>query len=83
MKIEIRNVANGVVLRIEPQQPGDEAEEIVYQERDDDEVEAFADCLRFVLEQYGPSTSRYSAKRIRVVVEPGDRYETPAGDAQH
>jgi hypothetical protein len=26
---------------------------------------------------YGPATSRYSAKRIHIVVEPGDKYEAP------
>ncbi len=77
MKIEIQNVANGLVLRIEAESPGDEAHEIVYQARDDAEVEAFADCLRYLLEHYGPTTSRYSPKRIRVVVEPGDKYEAP------
>ncbi|MEK7676476.1 MAG: hypothetical protein AAB676_11660 [Verrucomicrobiota bacterium] len=78
MKIEIRNVANGLVLRIEPEQPGDEAQEIVYQARDDDEVEAFADFLRYLLDHYGPHTSRYSPKRIYIRVEPGDKFELPA-----
>ena len=41
-------------------------------------VEACADFLRFLLEKYGPASSRYSAKRIHVIVEPGDKYESPA-----
>lgn len=58
-----------------------ETEEIVYQEVDGNEIEAFADFLRFVDEHYGPSTSRYSPKRIRVLVEPGDKWEdSPASD---
>ena len=77
MIFEIRSVRNGAVLRVEPQHPDDEAEEIVYQEGESDEIEAFADFLRFLLEHYGPSTSRYSPKRIHIVVEPGDKWEQP------
>jgi hypothetical protein len=77
MKFEIRRVQNGVVLRVEPdgEEPG---EEIVYQEQEDGEVEAFADFLRHLVEHYGPTTSRYSPKRISIQVEPGDKYEPPA-----
>ena len=79
MKIEIRQVRNGAVLRVEPEQPGDEAEEFVYQETDSAEIDAFADFLRVLLDHCGPQTSRYSPKRIHIVVEPGDKYEPPAG----
>lgn len=54
---------------------------IVYQEPineasfENDEVERFADFLRAIDIEFGPSTSRYSPKRIRIVVEPGDKYE--------
>ncbi len=78
VKIEIRRLRNGAVLRVEPEQPGDEAEEYVYQETDSAEIEAFADFLRLLLDHYGPTTSRYSPKRIHIVVEPGDKYEPPA-----
>lgn len=76
MRFELRHAANGAVLRIE-QDPDDgtSVEEIVYQERDGDEIEAFAEFLRLISENYGPSTSRYSPKRIRIIVEPGDKYE--------
>jgi hypothetical protein len=75
MKFEIRRVHNGAVLLVEPDHLDAEAEEVVYQEIEDDEVEAFADFLRHLLEHYGPQTSRYSVKRISVRVEPGDKYE--------
>ena len=78
MTFSIRNVANGVVLRIEPQQPGEEATEVVYQDTADAEIEAFADFLRYLLDNYGPQTSRYSPKRIYIRTEPGDKYEPPA-----
>jgi len=77
MKIEIRHVRNGVVLRVELEQEGEEAEEFVYQETGSDEIEAFADFLRTLLDHYGPTTSRYSPRRILVVVEPGDKFEPP------
>jgi hypothetical protein len=49
----------------------------VYQETEPDEIDAFAEFLRTVLDYYGPTTSRHSPKRIHVVVEPGDKYEPP------
>jgi hypothetical protein len=75
MKFEIRRVRNGAVLRIEPGHAEAETEEVVYQEREDDEVEAFAQFLRHVADHYGPQTSRYSPKRIYILVEPGDKFE--------
>ena len=76
MKLEIRQVKNGVVFSI------DGSEEIVYQERDDEDLsaDAFAEILRFIIDEYGPSTSRYSAKRIYVEVRPGDKYEQGSGE---
>ena len=75
MKFEIRPVANGAILKVENDLPDTPPEEVVYQEREDDEIEAFAEFLRYLNEHYGPSTSRYSPKRIHVVVEPGDKFE--------
>lgn len=75
MRCEIRRVKNGVVLRVEPENPAEPAEETVYQETEDNEIEAFAGFLRLLLEQYGPQTSRYSPQRIHVVIEPGDKFE--------
>lgn len=79
MKFEIRRAANGAILLVETDAPDATPDEVVYQEREDDEIEAFADFLRHLLEHYGPSTSRYSAKRIHIVVEPGDKYTEPEG----
>lgn len=78
MKFEIRRVQNGAVLRVEPEIPDEEAKEIVYQETETGEIEAFADFLRLLLEHYGPTTSRYSPWRIRIVIEPGDKSEPPS-----
>ena len=66
---------NGAVLRVELGFQDAEVDEIVYQKMESADVEAFADVLRYILEHYGPSTSRYSPKRIHVLVKPGDKYE--------
>ena len=66
MKFEIRHTNNGALLRVEHDYPEGETEEICYQETESTEIEAFADFLRFLNDHYGPSTSRYSPKRIRV-----------------
>jgi hypothetical protein len=81
MKFEIRRVRNGAVLRVEAES-AEEGGEIVYQETDSDEIEAFADFLRHLLDHYGPTTSRYSPKRIRILVEPGDKHEPPEQPAE-
>jgi len=76
MRFAIRRARNGWILTVEEPPSEDEgADEIVCQEDYDDEVECFADFLRTLDEQFGPSTSRYSPKRIYVRVEPGDKYE--------
>lgn len=77
MKFEIRRVQNGAVLRVEPE-GNDSSEEIVYQEQEGGEIEAFADFLRHLVDHCGPSTSRYLPKGISILVDPGDKYELPA-----
>jgi len=71
MIFEIRNAGNGLILKVIDNENKDNVEEeIVYQEKYDDEVECFADFLRYLEEQYGPSTSRYSEKRIYIQTIP-------------
>ena len=77
MKFEIRRVQNGAVLRVESEGE-DSDKEIVYQAQEDDEIEAFADFLRHLVDHYGPTTSRYSPKRISIRVDPGDKHDPPA-----
>jgi hypothetical protein len=80
VRLELTRVRNGCVVEIwqPPKDEGGHAQ-VVYQARhcgDDDEeansVEAFADLLRFLLEEYGPQTRKDSPKRIRILVEPGE-----------
>lgn len=72
MKFEIRRAKNGYIMTAQETEPPNE---IVYQESFEDEIESFAAFLRFLNDEFGPSTSRYSPKRIYVVVGPGDKYE--------
>lgn len=76
MKYEFEHAANGIVLKVFDVD-GTIEETLVYQERDDDEVEAFAEFLWDLSERCGPSTSRYSPRRIVIRIEPGDEYEPP------
>ena len=50
MKFEIRRVQDGAVLRVDPDYPGAEPEEVVYQETETEELEAFADFLRHLVD---------------------------------
>jgi len=79
VKFEIRSVQNGVVLKVDHGLDDVDSEEIVYQETDCNEIEAFADFLNFLNDQYGPSTSRHSPKRIRITVEPSDKWQGDHG----
>lgn len=79
MKFEIRPVQNGAVLRVEPDYPDAKTEEVVYQETETNELEAFADFLRYLVDRYGPHTSRYSPRRIYVRIQPGDKFEPTEG----
>jgi hypothetical protein len=75
MKFEIRHTNNGALLRVEHDYPEGETEEICYQETEGGEIEAFADFLRFLNDHYGPSTNRYSPKRIHILVKTGDKHQ--------
>jgi len=76
MRFEIRRASNGWILKVEePSSEDAEADEVVHEEKHEDEVECFADFLRTLNEDLGPSTSRYSPKRIYIRIEPGDKFE--------
>jgi hypothetical protein len=75
----LHRAENGLILKIDhPNFDVDEPSEMVYQEEYENEVECFADFLREIEEEFGPSTSRHSPKRIYIRVEPGDKFEDSA-----
>ena len=76
MRFEIRHATNGWILKAEvPSSEGVEVNEVVCQEKYDNDIECFADFLRVLDEEFGPSTSRYSPKRLYIRVEPGDKHD--------
>ena len=76
MRFEIRRATNGWILNAEvPSSEGVEVNEVVCQEKYDNDIECFADFLRVLDEEFGPSTSRYSPKRLYIRVEPGDKHD--------
>lgn len=60
---------NGFVLEEE------DGERVVYQEDLKDDPEAFVAFIEAVIDTWGPQESRYSPKRVRVVIMPGDKWE--------
>jgi len=82
MTFEMHRAKNGYILKIVNGEDNSEGpKEIVYQEKYDDEVECFADFLRYLKKEYGPSTSRHSEKRIYINVSPGDKFGPVAGSS--
>lgn len=72
----------------EPSSEGSEVDELVHEEKYEDDVECFADLLRTLNGEFGPSTSRYSPRRIYIRVEPGDKFDDlnnadDSGPGQH
>ncbi|MBC8207305.1 MAG: hypothetical protein ISR85_06155 [Kiritimatiellales bacterium] len=75
IRFEIRRARNGLILKVEESLDDERPPEIICQERYDDEVDGFAEFLRYLNDEFGPSTSRHSPKRIYIKVEPGDKFE--------
>lgn len=73
--ITLELAANGWILR---DKADPELHKIfVFEEGDTDKesVEAFARLLWTLCDLCGPTTSRYSAHRITIKIEPGDKWE--------
>lgn len=69
MKFEIRRVRSGAVLRVETDYPDAAAEEVVYQEVEDDEIEAFAGFLRHLVDQrHNPEPSAPTKHHVHPVI---------------
>ena len=66
LRVEIRRALNGWILEAERKSGEDSSVEVVCQALYADEVECFADFLRTLDEEFGPTTSRHSSKRIYI-----------------
>lgn len=71
---KLRRAKNGYIMEKRDIIDGakTEIEELVGTDGED-EVETFKSFLWDIIDNYGPSTSRYDAKRVYVRVEPGDK----------
>jgi len=73
VKCELKFARNGWILEYEV---NGELQQYVMEEGAD-EVDAFKNFLQIVDEQLGPTSSRYSEKRIYINAFPGDKCEVP------
>jgi len=78
MKLELTRIENGVLLKV-----NDGIAYLCYQEMYDNEHDAFAALLRVICDNYGPSDSRYSEKRIHIITKHGDKYECPNAPCEY
>ena len=69
MEFKLQRAKNGIILEMED-------EKVVFQDTEQNEHEMFADFLRYLSDNYGPSDSRYSPARIYIRVAPGDKHES-------
>jgi hypothetical protein len=69
MRFELKAVKNGWRCA----SIDDDTEEVVMA---GDEIENFRDFLHAVLDAFGPTTNRYSDKRISIIFEPGDKNDS-------
>lgn len=75
MRLTIKTVSNGYVVS-----HSDNEGVFVFQAQecdvfDETNIGTCVSLLRHIADAIGPSTSRYSAKRIRIDTIPGDKYE--------
>ena len=75
MIFKIKSVGNGFLLEAKEEGDFGPPDELVYQNVEDGEHEAFVEFLRLLCDNYGPQESRYDAKRIYIVIHPGDKHE--------
>ena len=76
--IQIKHAINGYTLQECWDEGGDNIEKVYVFEADDsleNDLEALCKCLYQALDSLGASGSRYDAKRIRITIEQGDKYE--------
>lgn len=74
--IKIERASNGWIIK---HQCDDQCESIhVFDEGDDDEstAKAFMALLYKIKDVCGPSESRYSAHRVMIKIEPGDKHSS-------
>lgn len=64
--VKVKRVDNGYRIELD-----EEGQEFVFQETDDDEVDAFVAFLRLLDDTIGPMGGKYSEKRVYISALPG------------
>lgn len=79
---KLKRVQNGYILEKKDIIDGKstEVETLVGADGGEGEYEAFQQFLYDILENYGPSDGRYSPKRLRVRIEPGDKTDASSDE---
>lgn len=75
--IKIERALNGWIIRYQPE--GEAEDMFVFDTGDDSErdtAEAFSDVLWKIKSICGPQESRYSAHRVMIHIEPGDKHSS-------
>lgn len=77
MKITIMSAENGWILQehLEEGEVRSGFSVFGHDETDEGQAKTFADLLWKLKEIMGPSESRYSAHRVMIRIEPGDKHE--------
>lgn len=74
MKLLIETVSNGFILTVKD----DDSHKLVFSQfngTEESQIQTMVELLYSINDLIGPMTSRYSKERIRVITEPGDKYE--------
>ena len=80
-EVTITNAVNGFIVSYNTSlEDGDNdvirTKRKVFENIDEGELEAMENVLWFLIEHFGKSGSRYDKERLKIVREPGDKYES-------
>lgn len=74
--IKIEQASNGWIVRHQPEGESEEVYVCDSGNNERDEAESFADVLWRIKSLCGPQESRYSAHRVMIHIEPGDKHSS-------
>lgn len=74
MRFTIERASNGWIFRCVDDEDGGDNGAIVANEESDNEFEAFRYLLWEIINQYGPTSGKYSEKQLLVAIVPGYDY---------
>lgn len=79
MEVKVKAVENGFIVEYPSDVVSNTLTAVVFQSEDEDtDKHKFATMLRYLLDHFGLTGSRYDKERIYVELRPGDKYEEPS-----